>query len=82
MVGNIKVGDICTLVHNNERIFKFCGTDNNGFPLSDCIVEYIRCMLMWDTRKPANPVVVAVTDEFRLTKPNEIERYNKTINND
>ena len=35
---NVKVGTICTLTKNGSFIFRLTDTNEQGYPMSDCIV--------------------------------------------
>lgn len=72
---SIKVGTICTLTKNDSFIFRLTGTNEQGYPMSDCIV-YKRYY-----EKPyvqvGKAVVVAYTTLFEPAAKEYVELFNE-----
>lgn len=72
---SIKVGTICTLTKNDSFIFRLKGTNEQGYPISDCIV-YKRFY-----EKPhvqvGKAVVVAYTTLFEPAAKEQVELFNE-----
>jgi len=72
---SIKVGTICTLTKNDSFIFRLTGTNELGYPMSDCIV-YKRYY-----EKPSvqvgKAVVVAYTTLFEPAAKEHVELFNE-----
>lgn len=72
---NVKSGTICTLTKNDSFIFRLTGTNEQGYPMSDCIV-YKRYY-----EKPyvqvGKAVVVAYTDLFEPATKEQVELFDE-----
>lgn len=71
----INAGTICTLTKNDSFIFRLTGTNEQGYPMSDCIV-YKRYY-----EKPyvqvGKAVVVAYTTLFEPASKEQVELFNE-----
>lgn len=72
---NVKVGTICTLTKNDSFIFRLTGTNEQGYPMSDCIVY------KYYYEKPnvqvGKAVVVAYTTWFEPATTGQVELFNE-----
>lgn len=72
---SIKVGTICTLTKNDSFIFRLTGTNEQGYPMSDCIVY--KCYYEKPNVQVGKPVVVAYTTWFEPATTEQVELFNE-----
>lgn len=72
---NVNVGTICTLTKNDSFIFRLTGTNEQGYPMSDCIVY--KCYYEKPNVQVGKAVVVAYTTLFEPATTEQVELFNE-----
>lgn len=72
---NVKVGTICTLTNNHSFIFRLTGTNELGYPMSECIVY--KCYYEKPNVQVGKAVMVAYTDLFEPAAKEQVELFNE-----